>query len=107
LIKSEENKQEEQIFAEIGQNLDSLVDMILNKSDNKISYIQSSICNIVEINTELIKMLPDFENLKDDIFIRYIVSSKQIYNLAVEIYFSINDMVNVLKIFFWFILFIF
>jgi hypothetical protein len=72
--------------------------MILNKSENKINYIQSFICNIVEINTELIKMLPNFENLKDDIFIRYIVSSKQIYNLALEIYFSINDLYNV-KIF--------
>ncbi len=95
LIKSEDNKKEEKIITEIGQNLDILVDMILNKSENKINYIQSFICNIIEINTELIKMLPNFENLKDDIFIRYILSSKQIYNLALEIYFSINDLYNV------------
>lgn len=99
LIKSEENLQEEKTFEEIGQNIDPLIDLILNKSENKINYIQSFICNIVEINTELIKLLPSFENLKDDVFIRYIISSKQIYNLAVEIYFSINDIYNVRRFF--------
>lgn len=100
LIKSEENSEEEKLINEIGQNLDNLVEMILNNSENKINFVQNFICNIVEINNELIKCLPNFQNLKDEINIRFILSSKQIYNLAVEIYFSIHDMINVINLFF-------
>ena len=73
--------------------------MILNHSENKINYIQSFICNIVEINKDLLKCLPNFENLNEenDINFRFILSSKHIYNLAIEIYFSIYDMIDVRK----------
>jgi hypothetical protein len=101
LIKSEENNLEEKIISEIGQNLEDLIEMILNNSENriKINYIKSFICNIVEINKNLLKFLPNYENLKIDneINFRFIVSSKNIYNQAIEIYFSIYDMIDVRK----------
>jgi hypothetical protein len=103
LTKSEENNLDEKIISEIGQNLDDLIEMILNNSENsiKINYIKSFICNIVEINKNLLKCLPNYENLniENEINLRFIVSSKNIYNLAVEIYFSIYDMIGVRNLF--------
>lgn len=101
LIKSDVNEKEEESICDIGQKLNDLIEMILNKSENKIYFVQMFICYIVEINSELIRLLPEFQNLHDDIYIRYIVSAKNIYNYAIEVYFSINDMYNVrsLKLF--------
>lgn len=97
LIKSDVNEKEEEIICDIGQKLNDLIEMILNKSENKIYFVQMFICYIVEINSELIRILPEFENINDDIYIRYIISAKNIYNYAIEVYFSINDMYNVRK----------
>ena len=99
LIKSDENQKEEKLVYEISQKMDNLIEMILNKSENKIYFVQLFICYIVEINSELIRLLPEFDNLNEDIYIRYIISAKNIYNYAVEVYFSINDMYNVKNIF--------
>jgi len=95
LIKSDVNQKEGEIIYDIGQKLNDLVEIILNKSENKFYFVQTFICYIVEINSELIRLLPEFANLKDDIYIRYIISSKNIYNYAIEVYFSLNDMYNV------------
>jgi len=97
LIKSDSNQKEEEIICDIGQKLNDLIEMILNNSENKIYFVQMFICYIVEINSELIRLLPEFKDINDDIYIRYIISAKNIYNYAIEVYFSINDMYNVCK----------
>ncbi len=95
LIKSDSNQKEEEMICEIGQKLNNLIEMILNNSDNKIYYVQMFVCYIVEINSDLIRLLHEFKDISDDVYIRYIVSAKNIYNYAIEVYFSINDMYNV------------
>jgi hypothetical protein len=95
LSKSEEDESERKIVFEISKKLDFLIEIILNKYDNKIHYIQNFMCYIVEINSEIIRLLPEFENLKSDINLRFIITAKNIYNYALEVYFSLHDLYNV------------
>lgn len=96
MIKSDVDENEKNIIYEISKKLDYLIEMILNKCENKFYYVQMFICYIVEINSELIKLLPEFRNFKHDINLRYIISAKNIYNYAIEIYFSLQDLHNVI-----------
>ncbi len=98
LIKTEIDDQEKEIAYEISKKLDFLIEMILNKCENKIHYIQLFMCFIVEINSELIRLLPQYQNMTDDLNIRFILPAKNIYNFALEVYFSLNDLYNVFKI---------
>lgn len=95
LVKSEIDDKEKEVAYEISKKLDFLIEMILNKCENKIHYIQKFMCFIVEINSELIRMLPQYQDLKEDLNLRFIITSKNIYNFALEIYFSLNDLFNV------------
>jgi len=103
LIKSDVDENEKNIVYEISTKLDYLIEIILNKSENKTYFIQMFICYIVEINSELIKLLPEFSHFNHDINLRYIISAKNIYNFAMEVYFSLYDLYNVI-IFIWFFL---
>ena len=95
LIKSDIDDKEKEVAYEISKKLDFLVEMILNKCENKIHYIQFFMCFIVEINSELIRMLPQYQDLSDDFNLRFIITAKNLYNFALEIYFSLNDLYNV------------
>ena len=89
------DEKEKNTVYDISKKLDQLIDIILNKCENKIYFIQMFICYIVEINSDLIKLIPECSNLKHDINLRYIISAKNIYNYAIEVYFSIHDLYNV------------
>ena len=95
LIKSNVVESEQNIIYEISNKLDQFVEIILNKCENKIYYINMFCCYIVEINSDMIKLLPEFSNLNNDINLRYIILAKNIYNYAIEVYFSIHDLYNV------------
>lgn len=95
LIKSDINENEKETAYEISKKLDFLLDIILNKCENKIHYIQLYMCFIVEINSELIRILPEYKNIKDDLNMRFIIIAKNIYNFAIEVYFSLHDLYNV------------
>ena len=95
LIKSETNEEENIKVTEISYQFSHFIDVILNKSENKFHFIQDFLCYIVEINSELIRILPEYENLNDDINIRFIVPAKNVYNFAIEIYFALYDLYNV------------
>lgn len=95
LIKSDLEENDKNIANEISKKLDYLVDVILNECDHKVHYIQNFMCYIVEINSELIRLLPDYKNLKEDLNIRFIIPAKNFYNFAIEVYFSIDNLFNV------------
>ena len=95
LTKCDINESQQQMINELSYKLDYLVDVILNKCENKFHCVQLFICNIVEINSELIRILPEYKNFTDDINLRFIIPSKNIYNFAIEIYFSLNDLYNI------------
>jgi hypothetical protein len=95
LIKSDINESEKQTAYEISKKLDFLLDVILNRCENKIHYIQLFMCFIVEINSELIRILPEYNNLNQDLNMRFIITAKNIYNFAIEVYFSLHDLYNV------------
>jgi hypothetical protein len=95
LIKSEKNEEENLKVIQISNKLSNFIDVILNKSQNKFHFIQDFLCYIVEINSELIRILPEYQDLKEDINIRYIIPAKNVYNFAIEIYFALYDLYNV------------
>jgi hypothetical protein len=95
LIKSDTSEREQEIVYQISKKLDFLIDVILNKCENKIHFIQLFMCFIVEINSELIRMIPEYTNMTDNLNIRFIMPAKNIYNFAIEVYFSIYDLYNV------------
>ena len=100
LIKTDIDENERQTAYEISKKLDNLIELILNKCDNKIHFIQLFMCFIVEINSELIRILPEYQNLSEDVNMRFIIPAKNIYNFALEVYFSIHDLFNVKLIIF-------
>ena len=95
LVKSENNETENKLALEISEKVTHLFDMILNQSQNKFYCIQEFLCYIVEINSELIRIFPEYKDLSDDINLRFIITSKNIYNLAFEIYFTLHDLYKV------------
>lgn len=95
LVKSENNKTENELAIEISEKVNNLVDMILNHSQNKFYCIKEFLCYIVEINSDLIRIFPEYKDLKDDMNLRFIVISKNVYNLAFEIYFTLHDLYKV------------
>ena len=95
LIKSETNEEENLKVMEISNKFSYFIDVILNKSQNKFHFILDFVCYIVEINSELIRILPDYHDLKDDINMRFIIPAKNVYNFAIEIYFALYDLYNV------------
>jgi hypothetical protein len=98
LIKSDISEKEKSTAKEISHKLEFLIDLILNKSQYKIHFIQLFMCNIVEINSELIRMIPEYSDMTENLNLRFIMPAKNIYNYAVEVYFSINDLYNVRNI---------
>jgi len=99
LIRSQITDNEQNTAKEISHKLEFLIDLILNKCENKIHFIQLFMCNIVEINSDLIRMIPEYKDLSEDMNLRFIMPSKNIYNYAVEVYFSIHDLYNVKYLF--------
>jgi hypothetical protein len=95
LLKTDSDSMEQEAILEISKKFDFLIDVILNRGNNKIHYINKFMCYIVEINSDLIKVLPEYNELKEDINLRFIIPAKNIYNYAIEVYFSIYDLYNV------------
>lgn len=95
LIKSETNEEENTKIYEISNKFSYFIEVILNKSQNKFHFIQDFICYIVEINSELIKILPEYHNLNEEINLRFIIPAKNVYDFAFEIYFALYDLYNV------------
>jgi hypothetical protein len=95
LIKSETNEEENIKITEISNKFSFFIEVILNKSQNKFHFIQDLLCYIVEINSELIKILPEYNDLNEEINLRYIIPAKNVYNFALEIYFVLYDLYNV------------
>ena len=94
LTKVDIDSDQKQMVTEMSYKLDGLIDVILNKCENKLHPINLFICNIVEINDELIRLLPEYKDVHD-VNLRFIMPAKNIYNFAIEIYFSINDLYNI------------
>jgi hypothetical protein len=95
LTKSNIDDKEKELVNGISQKVDILIDIILNKNENHYHYVQLFICNIVELNSELIRLLPEYKDIPDNLNLRFIMLAKNIYNFAIEVYFSINDLYNI------------
>jgi hypothetical protein len=96
LTKSNIDEKEKELINSISQKVDVLIDIILNKNGDKFHYVQLFICNIVELNSELIRLLPEYkDSIPDNLNLRFIMPAKNIYNYAIEVYFSIHDLYNI------------
>lgn len=93
LIKCEIDDDTRAKINEISQKVDELfLDVLLNQNDKNINLINSFVCYIIEINSAIIKLIPEYINLRDDLSLRFIVPAKNMYNKFFEIYFSIYDL---------------
>ena len=95
LIRCEVEPNMENLIKEISSKIDeTMLDKMINSKTNcTINLIQCFICYNVEINSDIIKSIPEYANLKEDITMKFIVPAKDIYNRFVEIYFSLYDLV--------------
>ena len=71
---------------------DLFLDVLIYYGERSINIIKPFICYIVEINSNIIKILPEYQNLKENIIIRFIVPAIEIYHRVFEIYASIYDL---------------
>lgn len=93
LIKCEIDDNTRTKINEISQKVDELfLDVLLNQNEKNINMINPFVCYIIEINSEIIKLIPEYSNLRDDLSLRFIVPAKNLYNKFFEIYFSIYDL---------------
>ena len=78
----------------ISQKVDEqILDVMINQKENtSINMISFFICYIVEIPSNIIKIIPEYKDITYDLTLRFIVSAKNIYNRVMEIYLSIIDL---------------
>jgi len=89
-IKEEMKKLIDDISAKIEDNyLDNLLNTKKNCYLTTVSYF---LCYLIEINSDMIREIPEFKNIKEDITLRFMVTAKNIYHISYEIYFSLFDL---------------
>ena len=71
---------------------DLFLDVLIYYGERSINIIKPFICYIVEINSNIIKILPEYQNLEENLIIRFIVPAIEIYHRVFEIYASIYDL---------------
>lgn len=89
------NEKELEFTQDIALKADTLVELILNQSNHKVYNIRNFLCYIVELNSELIKLFPEYEDLPDDINLRVIIGARNLYLIALEVYYSIGDLYDI------------
>ena len=84
-IQNKINEISEKVF-------DLFLDVLIYYGERSINIIKPFICYIVEINSNIIKILPEYKNLEENLIIRFIVPAIEIYHRVFEIYASIYDL---------------
>jgi len=69
-----------------------LDDLINNQKNCYLTTISYFLCYIVEITSDMIREIPEFKNIKEDITLRFMVTAKNFYLKACEVYFSLFDL---------------
>ena len=93
LINNEMEIEEENKINEISEKVfDLFLDVLIYYGERSINIIKPFICYIVEINSNIIKILPEYKNLEENLIIRFIVPAIEIYHRVFEIYASIYDL---------------
>lgn len=86
------NEKEMEFTQDIALKADTLVELILNQSNHKVYNIRNFLCYIVEINSQLIKLFPEYEDVPDEVNLRVIIGARNLYLIALEVYYSIGDL---------------
>lgn len=91
------NETELQYLQDITFKAEYLTDLILDREDSntKVQFIRNFLCFIVEINSDLISLFPEFENVPENMNLRVIIAARNIYLVALEVYFSLNDLYDI------------
>lgn len=72
---------------------DNYLDNLINNQKNcYLTTISYFLCYIIEITSDMIREIPEFKNIKEDITLRFMVTAKNIYLKASEVYFSLFDL---------------
>jgi len=95
LLKTEYNEEQIKFIMDMANKFNKIIDIIINKFKNKHHFIQDFICYIVEINNELINLHPEYTDFKEETHLRFILTAKNIYNFAIELFYALNDLYNI------------
>ena len=95
LIRCEVDPPTEKMIREISRKIDeTMLDQMINKRTNcSINLIKNFVCYNIEIDSDLIRTIPEYKDLQEDITVKFIVPAKDIYNKFAEVYFSLYDLV--------------
>jgi hypothetical protein len=94
-LKNDCDENQANYIKEMAGKFDRVIDIILNKFNTKHHFIQDFVCYIVELNKDIINLHPNYQNYKNDINLRFIITSKNIYYIAIEFYFILHDLYEV------------
>lgn len=89
------NEKELEFTNDIALKADTLVELILNHSNHKVFNIRNFLCYIVDINSAVIKLFPEYEDIPEDINLRVIIGARNLYLIALEVYYSIGDLYDI------------
>lgn len=89
------NESEQDFTNGIAIKIDGLIDILLAQGTHKTFNIRNFLCYIVEINSDLIRLFPEYEDIPDTINLRVIIGARNLYLVALEVYYSICDLYDI------------
>lgn len=95
LSQEEINESEKEFTNDIAIKVDSLVEIILNQGNNKVYDVRNFLCYIVEIESDFIRLFPEYEDIPDNIKLRVIIGARNLYLIALETYFATYDLYKI------------
>lgn len=96
LTKMEVSEENKKLIEDISEKVDDIfLDILMNHSEKSICAIQNFLCYRVHVDSKIIRLLPEYKTLKNELTLEYIVTAKNIYYRLIEIYFSLHDLLFV------------
>ena len=92
LVKYEADNVSKDYIMKLSEIIDeNYLDEKLNE-DKNFNVFGHFVCYQIDFTTNFIKRIPGYENITNEMTFEYIVPVKELYNLVMEVFFSISDL---------------
>ena len=94
LTKFDADEETMKLIDEISSKIDKyyLDDLINRKINCSFHEIKSLMCYVVEITPQMVRSINGFQDVTENLTLRFIVPAKELYNKVLETYFSLYDL---------------